>query len=107
MTQLLHTMFGLEAFSLRNTYFFCIGKQLWEALNDTRRLGTIYQGLTNYNFAKNGGAQNILRITKNACIQLLIICTLILLKHIAGTHIRSTHPDFPLSPIQQETIWIT
>jgi hypothetical protein len=42
MTQMPHTMFGLEALSLRNAYLCCIGEQLWEALNDTGRLGTIY-----------------------------------------------------------------
>jgi hypothetical protein len=107
MTQLPHNMFGLEAFSLRNAYLRCIGEQLQEALNDTGRLGTIYQGLTNYVFAKNGGAQNILRITKNACVRSPITRTLFLLIHIAGTHIRSTHPYFPLSPTQLETSWIT
>jgi hypothetical protein len=64
MTQLPHTMFGLEALSLRNAYLYCIKEQLRKALNDTGRLGTIYQGLTNYIFAKHGGAQNIPRITK-------------------------------------------
>jgi hypothetical protein len=107
MIQLPHTMFGLEAFSLRNAYLCCIGEQLREALNDTGRLGTIYQGLTNYIFAKNGGTQNILRITKNACVHSPITRTLFLLKHVAGTHIRSTHPNFPLSPTQLETSWIT
>jgi hypothetical protein len=107
MTQLPHTMFGLEAFSLRNAYLRCIEEQLQEALNDTGRLGTIYQGLTNYIFAKNGGAQNILRITSNACVRSPITHTLFLLKHVAGTHIRSTHPNFPLSPTQLETSWIT
>jgi hypothetical protein len=64
MIQLPHNMFGLEAFSLRNAYLRCIGEQFRDALNDTGRLGIIYQGLTNYIFAKAGGAQNIPRITK-------------------------------------------
>jgi hypothetical protein len=64
MTQLPHNMFRLEAFSLRNAYLRCIGEQLRDALNDPGRLGIIYQGLTNYIFAKNSGVQNIPRITK-------------------------------------------
>jgi predicted double-glycine peptidase len=71
MAQLPHTMFGLEAFLLRNAYLRCIGEQLWDALNNTGRLGTIYEGLTNYIFAKNNGAQIIPRITKQACVQSL------------------------------------
>jgi hypothetical protein len=55
MTQLPHEMFSLDAFSLRNAYLRCIGEQLRDALNDKRRLGTIYQGLTNYIFAKTRG----------------------------------------------------
>jgi hypothetical protein len=107
MTQLPHTMFGLEALSLRNAYLYCIKEQLQEALNDTGQLGTIYQGLTNYIFAKHVGAQNIPRITKNACVRSPITRTLFLLKLVAGTHIKSIHPDFPLSLTQLETIWIT
>jgi hypothetical protein len=34
MIQLPHTMFGLEAFSLRNAYLRCRGEQLREALNN-------------------------------------------------------------------------
>jgi hypothetical protein len=48
MTKLPHNMFGLEAFSLINAYLRCIGKNLRDALNDTSRLGIMYQGLTNY-----------------------------------------------------------
>jgi hypothetical protein len=68
ITQLPQNMFGLEAFSLRNAYLRCIGENLRNALNDIGRLGIIYQGLTNYIFAKNGRAQNIPRITKQACV---------------------------------------
>jgi hypothetical protein len=60
-----------------------------------------------WHFCQNGGVQNIIRITKNACVQSPITRTLFLLKHVAGIHIRSTHPDFPLSPTQLEIIWIT
>jgi hypothetical protein len=107
MTQLLHTMFGLEAFLLRNAYLKCIGEQLGDALNDTGKLGTINQGLTNYIIAKNGGTQNIPRITNNACIRSPITRTLFLLKHVARTYIRSTHPNFPLTPTKLEIDWIT
>ena len=89
MTQVPHNMFGLEAFSLSNTCLRCIGEQLQDALNDTSRLGTIYQGLINYIFAKNGRAQNIPRITKQACVRSPISHTLYLLKHVVGTHIRN------------------
>jgi hypothetical protein len=107
MTQLPHNMFGLEAFSLRNAYLRCIQKQLQDALNDTGRLGIIYQGLTNYIFAKNDGAQNIPRITKQACIGSPISRTLYLLKHMAGTHIRKHQDNFLLSPTPLETEWLT
>jgi hypothetical protein len=106
MIQLPHNMFGLEAFSLRNAYLRCIGEQLRDALNDTGYLGTIYQGLTNYIFAKNGRAQNIPRITKQACVRSPISCTLYLLKHVAGTHIRNHHDNFLLSPTNLETNWL-
>jgi hypothetical protein len=106
MTQLPQNMFGLEAFSLRNAYLRCIGENLRNALNDHGRLGIIFQGLTNYIFAKNGGAQNIPRITQQACIRSPITRTLFLLKHIARTHIRSNKDGFLLSPTQLETIWL-
>ena len=99
-------MFGLEAFSLRNTYLRCIGEHLCTALNDTERLGIIFQGLTNYIFAKNGKAQNIPRITQQACVRSPITCTIFLLKHIAGTHVRNNKDGFILSPTQLETIWL-
>ena len=62
VTQLLHDIFGIEAFSLKNAYLKCIGEQLRNALNDTSRLGKIYRGLTHYILAKHGGAQEIPRI---------------------------------------------
>jgi hypothetical protein len=107
MTQLLHSMFGLEAFSLRNAYLRCRGEQLLDALNNTGRLDIIYQGLTNYIFAKNGGAQNIPRITKQACVRSPISRTLYLSKHVAGTHIRKHQDNFLLSPTPLETEWLT
>jgi hypothetical protein len=58
----------LEAFSLKNAYLRCIGENLCDELNNTGRLSIMYQGLTNYIFAKNGGAQNIPRITQQACV---------------------------------------
>jgi hypothetical protein len=77
------------------------------ALNNTGRLGIMYQGLTNYIFAKNGGAQNIPRITKQACVKSPISRTLYLLKHVAGTHIRKHQDKFLLSPTPLETEWLT
>jgi hypothetical protein len=96
-------MFGLDAFSLQNSYLRCIRKQLRNALNDTGQLGMICQGLTNYIFAKNRGAQNISRITNLACVRSPITRTLYLLKHVAGTHICSNQIEFPLSPTKLET----
>jgi hypothetical protein len=100
-------MFGLEAFSLRNAYLRCIGENLHDALNDTGRLGIIFQGLTNYIFAKNGGAQNIPRITQQACVRSPITRTIFLLKHIAGSHIRNNTDGFLLSSTPLETVWLT
>jgi hypothetical protein len=99
-------MFGLEAFSLRNAYLRCIGEQLQDALNDTGRLGTMYQGLTNYIFTKNGGTQNIPRITKQACVRSPISYILFLLKHVASTHIRNHQANFSLSPTNLEIAWL-
>jgi hypothetical protein len=106
MTQLPHNMFGLEAFSLRNVYLRCIGEQLRDALNDKGRLGIMYQGLINYIFAKNGGAQNIPRIIKQAYVRSPISRTLYLLRHVVGTHIRKNQDDFLLSPTPLETEWL-
>jgi hypothetical protein len=107
LTQLPQNMFGLEAFSLRNAYLRCISENLRNALNDIGRLGVIFQGLTNYIFAKNGGAQNIPRIIQQACVRSPITHTIFLLKHIAGIHIRNNKDGFILSPTQLETIWLT
>jgi hypothetical protein len=107
MTQLPQNMFGLEAFSLRNAYLRCIGENLRDALNDTGQLGIIFQGLTNYIFAKNGGAQNIPRITQQACVRSPITRTIFLLKHIAGSHIRNNTDGFLLSSTPLETLWLT
>ena len=60
--QLPHDMFGIKAFSLKNTYLRCIGEQLRNALNDKGRLGIIYRGLTYFILAKHRGAENIPRI---------------------------------------------
>ena len=78
----------------RNAYLRCIGEQLWNALNHTRRLGIMYQGLTNYIFAKNGEAKNIPRNTKQACVRSSISRTLYLLKHMARTHICKYQDNF-------------
>ena len=106
MTQFPQNMFGLEAFSLINAYLPCKSKNLCTALNDIRRLGIIYQGLTNYIFAKNGGAQNIPKITQQACVRSPITRTIFLLKHIAGIHVRNNKDGFLLSTTQLETIWL-
>ena len=61
-----HDEFGLNALSLTTltVYLTCIGKQLRNALNDPRRLGTIYIGLTNYILAKYSGSQHLPYSTK-------------------------------------------
>lgn len=45
VTQLPHDLFGMEAFTFKNTYLRCICEQLRNVLNDTGRLGKIYNGL--------------------------------------------------------------
>ena len=60
--QLPHDMFSIEAFSLKNAYLQCIGKQLHNALNDIGRLGIIYGGLTYFILANHEGAKDIPRI---------------------------------------------
>jgi hypothetical protein len=55
-TQSPYDLFGLEAFSIKNAYLTCIGKQLQNALKKKGRLGKIYNGRTNYVLAKYGGA---------------------------------------------------
>ena len=39
------------------------------ALNDTRKLGIIYRGLTHFILAKYGGAQEIPRIKQHDCLR--------------------------------------
>ena len=51
VTQLPHNLFGIEAFSLQNTYLRCIGKQLQNALNDKGRIGKNYFGLLQFTLA--------------------------------------------------------
>jgi hypothetical protein len=55
-------------------------------------------------FAKNGGAAEVSRITKQACVRSPITRTLYLLKHVVGTHIRNTLDNFPLHPTQLEMV---
>jgi hypothetical protein len=67
-TQLPHNQYGLDAYSLKIEYLTCIGKQLRNALNDPRRLGTIYKGLTNHILAKYGGSKHLPLLNKDACL---------------------------------------
>ena len=69
VTQLPQDMFGIEAFSLKNTYITCMGEQLINALNDKGRLGKKYNGITKYILAKHGGSLHLPRITQNDCIR--------------------------------------
>jgi hypothetical protein len=105
-TQLLHNLFGMEAFSIKNAYLRYIGEQLLHALNDTRRLEKIYNGLTNYILAKYGGALHIPRLKHQDCIRSLITRTLYLLKTVTRIHLQTIIPNFLLSAIPLETMWL-
>ena len=89
-TQLPHDAFGMQAFSLQNANTRCIGKQLKEALNDTRKLGIIYRRLIHFILAKSGGALHIPCLTSHDCTCSPITCTLYLLKAFGGIHLQST-----------------
>ena len=103
VTQLPQDMFGTAAFSLKNAYLTCIGEQLINALNDTRRLGKIYNGLTTHILAKHGGALNLPRISRHDCIRSPITRTFFLLKTIGGIHLKSKLEKFLLLPTSLET----
>jgi hypothetical protein len=60
--QLPQNLFSMEAFSLKNAYLRCIGKQLRNALNDKGHLGYIYIGLINYVLAKHNGTLIFLEV---------------------------------------------
>jgi hypothetical protein len=66
--QLPHDLYGVEAFSFKNTYLQYIGEQLQDAFNDLGILGNIYCSLLNYNLTKNGCTQYILSIIKVASL---------------------------------------
>jgi len=69
IAQLSHEYFGLEASSFKNAYLRCISQELRNVLNDSGRLGTIYQGLIQHILTKYGGAENIPRIKQHDCIR--------------------------------------
>lgn len=87
--QLPHSMFGLEAFSLKNAYLRCIGKNLWDALNDTNRLGIMYQGFTNYILQKMAKHKIFLKSPNKHAFDLLLPKHVFFLKHIVGIHIKN------------------
>ena len=105
-TQLPHDQYGLDAHSLKTKYLTCIGKQLQNALNDPRRLGTIYKGLTNHILAKYGGSQHLPLLNKEACLHSLTIRTLNLLKHNGKAHIQTENITFPNMETPLTTIWL-
>ena len=105
VTQLPHDMFGIEAFSLKNTYLRCIGEQLRNVQNDKGRLGIIYRGLTHFIIAKYGGVENIPRIRHQDCMRSPTTKTLFLIKKVGGAHFRSTIDNFPLKATPLEQIW--
>jgi hypothetical protein len=105
--QLPHNLFGIEAFSIKNTYLRCIGEQLINAPNDKGQLGIIYRGLTYYILAIYGGALHIPCIKYQDCTRSPITRTLYLLKSTADIHLNSILPSFPLLTTPLETIWMT
>jgi hypothetical protein len=104
--QLPRDLFGMEAFSLKNAYFTCIGEQLWNTLNDTGRFGKIYVGPSNYILAKYGDSLHLPHIRYSDCIRSPTTRTLFLLKKDAHVHIWSTFPNFFLHSTPLETIWM-
>ena len=105
-TQLPHNLFGIEAFSLKNAYLRCIGEQLQHALNDTGRLGAIYNGLLQFILAKFGGSEGIPRIKYHQCVRSPITRTLFLLKQEAGVHLKSTMEKNLISTSPLENAWM-
>jgi len=101
----MYELFGLEAFSLKNAYLRCIGKQLMNALNDLGRLGIIYKGLIHHILAKYGGAEKISRIKQNDCTRSPTTRTLLLLKKAGRIHLKSTNENFQLHMIELELEW--
>jgi hypothetical protein len=104
-TKLPHDQFGLNAHSLRTKYLTCIGKQLRNALNDPRRLGIIYIGLTNHILAKYGGSQHLPLLNKEACLHSPTARTLYLLKHNGLAYIQTDKTAFPHNNTLLAIIW--
>ena len=86
-TQLTHNLFGLNAFSLTQTYIRCIGEQLRDAPNDPGIISIIYQGLTNYTFFLYDRSKNP-KISPTACVHSPTTCTIYLLKTLERMYIR-------------------
>ena len=105
-TKLPHDQYGLDAHSLKTEYLTCIGKQLCNVLNDPRRLGTIYKGLTNHILAKFDGSQHLPLLNKEACLYSPTSQTLYLLKHNGKAHIQIENTTFPTMETSLTTIWL-
>jgi hypothetical protein len=104
--QLLHELFGINAFSLKTTYLTRISKQLRNALNDPVRVGKIDQGLTNHIFAKYGGAEQLSTLNKETCKNSPIARTLYLLKHKGLAYINSFQEDYHIGKSPLAKIWL-
>jgi hypothetical protein len=104
-TKLPHDQFGLNAHSLKTEYLTCIGKQLRNTLNDPRRLGIIYIGLTNHILAKYGRSQHLPLLSKEACLHFPTARTLYLLKHNSLAHIQTDKIAFPHNDTPLAKIW--
>ena len=85
----IHNM-HLYLLRLKNAYLRSIGEQLQHALNDTGRIGKIYNGLIQFILATFGGAKKIPRIKYHHCVRSPITRTLFLLKKEVGVHLKST-----------------
>ena len=104
-TKLPHDQFGLNVHSLKTEYLTCIGKQLCNALNDPRRLGIIYIGLTNHILAKYGSFQCLPLLNKEACLHSSTTRILYLLKHNGLAHIQTDKITFPHNDTPLANIW--
>ena len=105
VTQLPHDMFGIKAFSQKNTYLRCIGEQFRNALNDKGRLGIVYRGLIHFILAKYRGAENIPKIKYQDCIRSPTTRILFLIKKAGGAHLCSQIDNFPLKATPLEQMW--
>ena len=105
-TQLPHHLFGLNAFSLTQTYLRCIGEQLRDALNDPGILGSIYQGLTNYIFSLYGDSKNPI-IPTAACLHSPITRSIYLLKTSGRIHLRKYMDGSHITMQPLEKKWLS